>query len=138
MSGETSAGTGKLYGIERVCRVGCLARATFYARRSRPAAEAARVDGTVEGPAQLARRRDPVPSVSSERLDEPVRADLAASPFVGEGHRKMWRGCAAAAWPWAASGFWGGCRRCDGCRRTVALRGLPRRTTGRCRPSSPT
>lgn len=90
MSGETSPSTGKLYGLERVCRLGGFARSTFYARRSRAAAAAARAEGTAEGPAPSARRRGPVPSVSDERLDDAIRADLAASPFVGEGHRKVW------------------------------------------------
>jgi transposase len=69
VSGETSASTGKLYGIERVCRVGGLARATFYAPRSRAAAVAARVEGTVEGPAQLARARTPASSHGTDVID---------------------------------------------------------------------
>lgn len=89
MSGETSPSTGKRYGIERVCRVGGLARSSFYARLGRGAA-AGQDKGLAEGPAGPARRRGPVPSVSDEGLDAAIRADLAASPFVGEGHRKVW------------------------------------------------
>ena len=129
MSGETSASTGKLYGIERVCRVGGLARATFYARRSRAAAVAARVEGTVEGPAQLARRRGPVPSVSDARLDELVRADLAASPFVGEGHRKVWARL-------RRSGLAVGCKRVLARMRALRLLSPTRRPSTRCAAST--
>jgi len=35
-------------------------------------------------------KRGPKPAVSDEGLLEAIREDLAASPFTGEGHRKVW------------------------------------------------
>ena len=79
MSRETSAGTGKPYGLERVCRVLEFPRSTIYAQR-----QAARVV-----PLHPA-RRGPKPKVSDADLLAAIQADLAASPFTGEGHRKVW------------------------------------------------
>lgn len=79
MSRETSAGTGKPYGLERVCRVLELPRSTIYAQR-----QAAKVV-----PLHRA-RRGPKPKVADADLLAAIRADLAASPFTGEGHRKVW------------------------------------------------
>jgi len=76
-----SARTGNRYGLERVCRVLEFPRSTIYATR---AAEGGKVI------ALRPQRRGPKPKVSDERLLEAIRADLAASPFVGEGHRKPW------------------------------------------------
>jgi len=79
MSRETSPGAAKRYGLQRVCRVLDVPRSTLYAQRAR---------------AQVvtlhARRRGPKPKMSDESLLEAIRADLAASPFLGEGHRKVW------------------------------------------------
>jgi transposase InsO family protein len=79
MSRETSPGTAKRYGLQRVCRVLEVPRSTIYAQR-------ARAKVVVLHP----KRRGPKPKVSDEALLEAIRADLAASPFVGEGHRKVW------------------------------------------------
>jgi transposase InsO family protein len=79
MSRETSPGTAKHYGLQRVCRVLEAPRSTIYARR-------ARAKVVTLHP----RRREPKPKVSDEALREAIRADLAASPFLGEGHRKVW------------------------------------------------
>jgi transposase InsO family protein len=81
MSQTASAGTGKLYGVERVCQVWEQARSTFYDRQERAQKAAEGVK-----PA----RRGPKPPVSDEELLELIRRDLAASPFRGEGHRKVW------------------------------------------------
>lgn len=79
MSCETSAGVGKPYGLQRVCRVLEFPRSTIYAQR-----QAAKV-------VALHRvRRGPKPKVSDADLLAAIRADLAASPFSGEGHRKVW------------------------------------------------
>ena len=72
-----SAAAGRRYGVELVCQVWGQARSSFYARRQRSR-------GGVE-PA----RRGPVPLLTDEELLERIRADLAASPFSGEGHRKV-------------------------------------------------
>ncbi len=81
MSAEISTGTASRYGLERVCRVLEFARSTIYAKR---AAESCKVV------ALHPRRRGPAPRMSDERLLEAIGADLAGSPFVGEGHRKPW------------------------------------------------
>lgn len=81
MSRETSVGTGKPYGLERVCRVLEFPRSTIYAQEQRQAAKAVALH-----PA----RRGPKPKVSDADLLAAIRADLAASPFAGEGHRKVW------------------------------------------------
>lgn len=79
MSCETSQGTGKPYGLQRVCRVLEFPRSTIYAQR-----QAAKVVPL------FAQRRGPKPKVSDADLLVAIRADLAASPFTGEGHRKVW------------------------------------------------
>lgn len=81
MSRETSAGTGKSYGLERICRVLEFPRSTIYAQQKREAAKIV---------ALFPKRRGPKPKVSDVDLLEAIRADLAASPFTGEGHRKVW------------------------------------------------
>lgn len=81
MSRETSVGTGKPYGLERVCRVLEFPRSTIYAQQQRQAATVVALH-----PA----RRGPKPKVLDADLLSAIRADLAASPFAGEGHRKVW------------------------------------------------
>ncbi|MEW5790116.1 MAG: transposase [Pseudomonadota bacterium] len=81
MSRETSPGAGKPYGLERVCRVLEIPRSTIYAQRVRETAKIAPLH-----PA----RRGPKPKIADADLLAAIRADLAASPFVGEGHRKVW------------------------------------------------
>lgn len=61
-----------------ICRVWRQPRSSFYARRRRL--------GEQREPA----RRGPEPLLTDEELLERIRADLAASPFRGEGHRKVW------------------------------------------------
>ena len=80
MSRETSARTGKSYGLERVCRVLEFSRSTIYAQEKRQAGKVL--------PFQPA-RRGPRPKVADADLLEAIRADLSASPFTGEGHRKV-------------------------------------------------
>jgi transposase InsO family protein len=81
MSGETSAGAGKPYGLERVCRVLEFARSTIYAQQARESATVV---------ALRPQRRGPKPKLPDAELLAAIRADLAASPFTGEGHRKVW------------------------------------------------
>lgn len=81
MSQTASVVTGKPYGVERVCQVWEQARSTFYDRQER--AEKA-AQGLKPG------RRGPTPSVSDDALLKLVQEDLNASPFRGEGHRKVW------------------------------------------------
>ena len=79
MSAAISAGTARPYGVERVCRVWEVPRSTVYARRARAA-----------GPPVALRRRGPAPRIPDADLLVLIRADLAGSPFIGEGHRKVW------------------------------------------------
>lgn len=81
MSQTISASTGARYGVERVCVVWEQARSTFYDRRERAQK---RCQGMMPG------RRGPQPLVPDAELLDLIRRDLAASPFVGEGHRKVW------------------------------------------------
>jgi putative transposase len=77
MSRAVSPSGGKPYGVARVCRVWRTARATVYRHRSPPRAEPPRRPG-------------PVGAMPDATLAEAIRAVLAASPFHGEGHRKVW------------------------------------------------
>lgn len=81
MSGAISPATGRVYGVARVCQAWGVPRSSFYAGRMPPADQAAR-------PAPG--RRGPKPAVADADLLAAIRADLAASPFQGEGHRKIW------------------------------------------------
>lgn len=82
MSETISSSTGSRYGVERVCTAWEHPRSTLYLHRqeaAKPAEE--RVPH---------RRRGPAPKVSDGSLLLHIQADLAASPFIGEGHRKVW------------------------------------------------
>jgi transposase InsO family protein len=81
MSQTVSASTGAAYGVERVCVVWEQARSTFYDRCERAQK---RYQGITAG------KRGPHPLVPDAELLDLIRRDLAASPFVGEGHRKVW------------------------------------------------
>jgi putative transposase len=79
MSRATSAGVGKPYGLQRVCRVLDFPRSTIYAQQA-----AAKVVPL------RPQRRGPKPKLADADLLTAIRADLAASPFTGEGHLKVW------------------------------------------------
>jgi transposase InsO family protein len=80
MSAATSAATGRRYGLQRVCQAWERSRSALYARRTR--AQQRQVGAE---PA----RRGPRPALSDETLRDAIQADLARSPFQGEGHRKV-------------------------------------------------
>jgi putative transposase len=82
MAGAISPATGRCYGVARVCRVWEVARSSFYAARQDGAGDT----GGTSSPA----RRGPKPAVSDTDLLAAIRADLARSPWSGEGHRKVW------------------------------------------------
>ena len=82
MAETASPSTGHCYGVARVCRAWDVARSSFYAARQ------AATGGTA--PAGHSARRGPQPAVSDEALLAAIRADLARSPWTGEGHRKVW------------------------------------------------
>jgi putative transposase len=77
MSRTVSPSSGRPYGLARVCRVWRASRATVYRHLAPPRAE-------------LPRRPGPVGPMPDAALVEAIRAVLAASPFHGEGHRKVW------------------------------------------------
>ena len=74
---SVSPSSGKPYGMAQVCRVWGTARATVYRHRV-PA-----------GP-EPRRRPGPAGPMSDAGLLERIRGVLSASPFHGEGHRKVW------------------------------------------------
>ena len=76
MSQTRSPSSSRPYGLARVCRVWRAARATVYRHlSSRP---------------KLPRRPGPVGPMADSALVDAIRAVLTASPFHGEGHRKVW------------------------------------------------
>ena len=75
MSRIISPVTGKPYGLAAVCRVWGLTRSGVYRRRSPP---------------PVAQRRGPLGAMSDDALTTAIEGVLAASPFHGEGHRKVW------------------------------------------------
>jgi len=79
VSREESPATGRIYGLKRVCGALNVSRSTVYARQK-----------AVRTAKPSSARRGPKPEISDEALLEAIRADLAASPFTGEGHRKVW------------------------------------------------
>lgn len=81
MAATVSPATGRRYGVARVCQVWDVPRSSFYAARR-----------AVENPAPAHSRgrRGPKPAVSDADLLVAIRADLARSPWSGEGHRKVW------------------------------------------------
>jgi putative transposase len=82
MAASISPASGRRYGIDRVCRTWSVPRSSFYA--ARPA-------GTqCEAPPSRPAQRGPKPAVSDAALLAAIRADLARSPWTGEGHRKVW------------------------------------------------
>ena len=76
MSQATSPSTGKPYGLARVCRAWGRARSTVYWQRHASWASGA--------------RRGPVGPCADDELVDHIRRVLAASPFPGEGYRKVW------------------------------------------------
>src|SRR4051794_33994284 len=77
MSRTISPVTGKPYGLAAVCRVWRLARSGVYRHLS-------------ASPPTAAQRRGARGAMSDEALTIAIRGVLSASPFHGEGHRKVW------------------------------------------------
>ena len=77
MSRSVSPVSGKPYGLAAVCRVWRLARSGVY-RHLSPSSN------------MSSGRRGPVGPMSDAALTAAIRGVLAASPFHGEGHRKVW------------------------------------------------
>jgi len=83
LSATISLTSAKAYGVERVCAIWAQPRSSFYAGRRN------RSTGSAE-PATPAQKRGPKSVWSDPALLSKIRADLARSPFQGEGHRKVW------------------------------------------------
>ena len=79
MSQQASPSTGRRYGMQRACRVWEIARSTVYSQRQRR--QEAKPPGK-RGPKETC--------LSDVELLEAIRTDLAATPWQGEGHRKVW------------------------------------------------
>lgn len=77
MSRTISPSSGKSYGLALVCRTWRIPRATFYRHQGPP---------RIEPP----QRRGPVGPMPDAALLAAIRAVITASPFHGEGHRKIW------------------------------------------------
>lgn len=77
MSQTLSPVSGRPYGLAAVCRVWRLARSGVY-RHLAPT------------PAAPPQRRGPTGAMTDAALTVAIRDILAASPFHGEGHRKVW------------------------------------------------
>jgi putative transposase len=73
MSQAISPGTQKVYGLERVCRMWEVCRSSFYSRQKKTTKH----------------KRGPKPTISDSELLGLIKKDLAATPFKGEGHRKV-------------------------------------------------
>jgi len=74
---EASASLRRIVPLARVCELAGVARSSVYARRS----------ATVH---TFPRRRGAKTAYSDAALTEAIRAVLAASPWTGEGYRKVW------------------------------------------------
>jgi len=79
MTRTTSASTQSHYPAAAVCRVWKFPRATLYRHRSADAM-----------PAPPLRRRGPQGACSDAELLAKIEAVIEASPFNGEGYRKVW------------------------------------------------
>jgi transposase InsO family protein len=79
VSAALSSSAGRPFGVLRVTRLLERPRSTLYAVRKRH-----RDEGVP------ARRRGPKPASTDGELTALIRELLAQSPFVGEGHRKVW------------------------------------------------
>ncbi|MCF8491430.1 MAG: IS3 family transposase [Rhodospirillum sp.] len=75
MSARVSPSSGRAYGIARVTRIWGIGRALIYRHRAAPVPP---------------RRRGPTGPLSDIDLVDEIRAVLTASPFHGEGYRKVW------------------------------------------------
>jgi putative transposase len=79
MSASLSLSSGKPYGLALVAATWRVPRDTVYRHRARRQAEA-----------PAAARRGPKTALTDEALLQAIRGVLAQSPFLGEGHRKVW------------------------------------------------
>jgi len=79
MTQRISPAMNKRYSVSQVCRTWKVARSSVYSHRAQRGSDR-----------PAARRRGPLGPCSDDELLERIRAAIEASPFVGEGHRKVW------------------------------------------------
>jgi transposase InsO family protein len=79
MSHALSPSQQRCYGVVRVCQEWGVRRSTYYHHQHRAA-----------GPPAEPTKRGPKTAYPDEVLTAHIRQVLAASPFLGEGHRKVW------------------------------------------------
>jgi len=79
---SASPGTGRPYGMQRVCRTFGVARSTAYYLKAREAVP--------PEPRPVPRKRGPIGAGTDAELVGHIRRVLAESPFHGEGYRKVW------------------------------------------------
>lgn len=82
MSQACSISTHRRYGLHRVCRVCRFPRSTVYAHRAS--------NGSEDPSHRVPGKRGPQGPCSDAELVDHIRRVLAASPFHGEGYRKVW------------------------------------------------
>lgn len=82
MSQASSVSAKRRHSLVRVCRVWEVARSTVYAGRQHPE--------TAACSRRPLRKRGPVGACSDEKLAGHIRQQLEDSPWVAEGHRKVW------------------------------------------------
>ena len=127
MSATTSGATGRRYGLQRVCQTWERSRSALYARRTRAQTRQA---------GELPAHRGPRPTLSDDRLLAAIQADLARSPFQGEGHRMVPSKSTRVCGSWTGSGSrargcCGSCVRTASSPRIAGARATCRCTTGR-------
>ena len=77
MSRQASPSTGQHYGLARVTRLWGMSRATIHRHRHRPEPV-------------VRKRPGPLGAMADRDRAGAIRQLLQASPFHGEGHRKLW------------------------------------------------
>lgn len=84
MSASISPVTGKRYGVELVCQIGGFPRSTYYATRVGPGDPP-----PASPPKKRPAKRGPTTPMADDELLQRIREDIQASPWKGEGHRKV-------------------------------------------------
>ena len=84
MSARMSPTTGKPYGVRRTCAAWGIPRSSFYVRICPSPCSS---EG---GPTPEREKTGPKTEFSDDELLTLIREDLDSSPFIGEGHRKVW------------------------------------------------
>lgn len=84
MSAMVSSSMGKPYGVMRVCSAWGIPRSSFYHEQCPSLSSDKQKTVRIKG------KRGPKTKLSDDELLALIREDLEASPFIGEGHRKVW------------------------------------------------